>query len=128
MNGDDDSHRFYTYGISIPAACSTIAGIEVRLDWWLDAVNGNNKIQVALSWDGGTSWTAAQSDTSEWTTETTVILGGPADDWVRTWTIAELSDANFRVRITTACSGSQNNCGSRDYFLDWVPVQVTYTP
>ncbi len=128
IDGDDDNHRFYNYGISIPAGCSTIAGIEVRLDWWLDAVDGNNKIEADLSWDGGTSWTAAKSDTQEPTTETTVILGGAADAWSRIWTIAELSDANFRVRVTTTCSGNPSKCSPRDYFLDWVPVKVFYTP
>ncbi len=100
----------------------------MRLDWWLDAVNGNNKIAVDLSWDGGTSWTTAQSDSQEPTLETTIILGGSADAWGRVWSIGELSDANFRVRVTTACSGNASNCSPRDYFLDWVPVQVTYTP
>ena len=127
IDGDDDNHRFYNYGISIPAGC-VIAGIEVRLDWWLDAIPGNNKVEVDLSWDGGTSWTVTKPDSQEPTTETTVILGGSADAWSRIWTIAELSDANFRVRVATRCSGNAANCNPRDYFLDWVPVQVTYTP
>ncbi len=100
----------------------------MRLDWWLDAVNGNNKILVDLSWDGGTSWTTAQTDSQEPLSETTVILGAPADTWGRAWTIAELSDANFRVRVSTTCAGSAGNCNPRDYFLDWIPVKVYYNP
>lgn len=128
IDGDDDNHRFYNYGISIPASC-VIAGFEVRLDWWLDAVNGNNKLQVDLSWDGGSSWTTSKTDSQEPTTETTVIFGGPADDWGKGgWTAAEVSDANFRLRVATTCAGNTSNCGPRDYFLDWIPVKVHYTP
>ncbi len=100
----------------------------MQLDWWLDATAGNNRIEVDLSWDGGTSWTAVQIDGTEPTSETTVTLGGSADTWGRAWTIAELSDANFRVRVTTTCAGNASNCDPRDYFLDWIPVKVYYNP
>jgi len=33
--------------------------------------------------------------------------------------VAELSDANFRVRLTSNSSDSL-----RDFYLDWVPVKV----
>ena len=115
INGDGDRHRFYNYGISIPPGCS-INGIEVRLDWWLDATPGNNNLSVELSWDGGTSWTVSKTDSIETTTERTAILGGVADTWGRTWTVSGLSDANFRVRLKSTGSGS------RDFFLDWSPV------
>ncbi len=121
-NGPGDRHRYYDYAFSIPGAC-TVRGIEVQLDWWLDALNGTNDMSVELSWDGGTSWTTAKTDTQETTSEHTVLLGGSADTWSRTWTVAELSDANFRVRVTSNSSSS-----SRDFFLDWVPVKVYYEP
>lgn len=121
-NGAGDRHRFYNYGISIPSSCS-ITGIEVRLDWWLDSTWGWNSMSVQLSWNGGTSWTAAKTDTQETTSEHTVILGGSADTWGHTWTVSELSDANFRVRVI-----SDSNEWSRDFFLDWVPVKVYYGP
>ena len=128
IDGDDDNHRFYNYAISIPGGCF-VAGIEVRADWWLDAVNGNNKLALDLSWDGGATWTTVKTNSTEPTTETTVIFGGPADDWGKgSWTAAELSDANFRVRVTTSCSGNATNCNPRDYFLDWIPVKVYYNP
>ncbi len=80
-------------------------------------------MDVELSWDGGTTWTAAKTDSQETTTEHTVILGGSVDGWGRTWSVGEVSDANFRVRLTSNSSSSQ-----RDFFLDWVPVKVHYTP
>lgn len=127
IDGDEDQHRFYDYSISVPGG-ATVNGIEVRLDWWLDAVNGNNSMRVELSWDGGTSWTAAMTDTIESTTEHTTVLGGSADTWGRTWAPSELNDANFRLRLLTKCQGSPSNCNPRDYFLDWVAVKAYFTP
>ena len=126
INGRGDRHRFYDYAISIPAACDTIAGFQVRLDWWLDSVSSTNSMSVELSWDGGTSWTAAKTDTVESTTEHTTILGGSGDTWDRTWAVSELSDVNFRLRVTSNASGGGSN--ARDFFLDWVPVNVHYEP
>ena len=120
-NGDGDRHRFYNYGFSIHNSCA-ISGIEVRLDWWLDSLGGGNGMDVELSWDGGTSWTAAKTDSEETTTEHTSILGGSSDTWGRTWSVSEFANANFRVRA------SMNGVGGRNYFLDWIPVKVHYAP
>jgi len=121
INGDGDRHRFYDYGYSINNAC-TISGIEVRLDWWIDSTGGNNSMDVELSWDGGSSWTAAKTDPDETTTEHTVILGSSTDTWGRTWSVSDFTNANFRVRVT------MNGVGGRNYFLDWIPVNVHYAP
>jgi hypothetical protein len=121
MNGDDDRHRFYNYGFSISNACA-ISGIEVRLDWWVDATGGSISMDVDLSWDSGTSWTAAKTDTDETTTEHTVTLGSSSDTWGRTWSVSDFTNANFRVRTT------MNGVGGRNYFLDWLPVKVHYAP
>ena len=105
IDGPGDRHLFYNYGLAPPSG-STIEGIRVRLDWWLDAVDGDNSMSVELSWDGGTNWTSAKTDTVESTTEHTGIVGGAGDTWGRIWTVAELANANFRVRLTCTCSGS----------------------
>ena len=121
VGGDGDQHRFYDYGISLKSSFD-ISGIEVRLDWWLSALGGGNSIDVELSWDGGTSWTAAKTDAVESTSERSAILGGSSDTWGRTWSVAELSDSNFRARATT------NGSGGLTYYLDWAPVKVYYAP
>lgn len=84
--------------------------------------NGTTRLCVELSWNGGTSWTAAKVLTLTSTAETTYQFGGAADTWGRTWTAAELSNANFRVRFTDATSNNKT------YRLDYVAVQVTYLP
>jgi hypothetical protein len=120
VNGPSDRHRYYDYAISIPSGCS-VKGIEVRLDWWLDSTEGTSSMSVELSWDGDTSWTTAKTDTTATTSEHTATLGDPEDAWGHAWTVAELSDANFRVRLT-----SNSDSSDRDFFLDWVPVRVYY--
>lgn len=118
-----DKHVFYNYGVSIPSG-STIDGIEVRLDGWADATSGAPRYCAQLSWDGGTSWTAAKLMTSDLTTtEATYTLGGPADTWGRTWAVGDLANANLRVRIISRASNT-----SRDFRLDWAALRVTYTP
>lgn len=117
-----DRHLFYDYGLSIPAG-STINGIEVRLDAWADATKGSPFMCVELSWNGGTSWTATKSTSTLTTTQETSTLGSATDNWGRTWTASEFSNANFRIRITDVASNT-----ARDFRLDWAAVQVTYTP
>jgi hypothetical protein len=122
VDGPGDRHRYYDYSISIPSGCS-IKGVEVRLDWWLDSIEGSSSMSVELSWDGGTSWTAPKTDSTETTSEHTATLGDSTDTWGHAWTVAELSDANFRVRLT-----SNSDQSSTDFYLDWVPVRVYYGP
>lgn len=124
-DGAGDQHRYYDYGISLPSD-SKVEGIRVRLDWWVDDAGGDNSMSAELSWDGGSNWTAAKTDTVESTSEHTSVLGGAADTWGRTWTLDDLSDADFRVRLTCDCTGAA--CSSRDFYLDWVAVSVYYTP
>jgi hypothetical protein len=121
-DGAGDRHFFYDYGISIPSGCS-VKGIEVRLDWWLDNTEGTNSMSVELSWDGGTSWTAAKTDSTVTMLEHTAILGGSADTWGGIWTSTELGNDYFRVRVT-----SNSDEPLRDFFLDWVSVRVSYGP
>ena len=125
VNGESDRHRYYDYGVSIDSSC-VIAGIEVRLDWWLSTTLGTNSMDVELSWDAGTSWTAAKTDSVESTSEHTTTLGGSTDTWGHAWSVAELANSNLRVRLTSNCSGFL--CEFRDFFLDWVPVKVYYGP
>jgi hypothetical protein len=117
-----DRHLFYNYGLSIPAGAA-ISGIEVRTDAWASSTTNSPHLCVDLSWDGGTTWTAAKTAANLTTAETTIILGTSSDNWGRTWTDAEFSNANFRVRITDVAGST-----ARTFNLDWVAVQVTYSP
>jgi hypothetical protein len=121
-NNGKDKHRYYNYNFSIPGG-ATIQGIEVRLDARVDSTAGAPKMCVQLSWNGGTSWTTAKSTTTLSTAEQSFTLGSATDTWGRAWTTAELSNANFRVRIINVASNT-----SRDFSLDWAAVNVYYQP
>ena len=122
-NTGKDRHRFYNYGFSVPAG-STINGIEVRIDARVSTTSGTAFICVELSWDGGVSWTTAQTTPTLTTSEVTYVLGSSLDTWGRTWSAtAELTNPNFRVRVTDVASDP-----TQRFKVDWIPVQVTYTP
>ena len=116
-----DKHLFYNYNFSFSA--SAIQGIEVRLDARADSNGGTPKMCVEISWDGGASWTAFKNTPNLSTSQTTYILGGSADTWGRAWTAGEFSNANFRIRVTNV-----SNNANRDFFLDYIAVNVTYQP
>ena len=118
--GGKDKHVYRDFGFNVPSG-STIRGIEVRLDALVDDSANSPKMCVQLSWNGGTSWTAAKSTANLTKTETTYLLGGPGDNWSRSWSSGNFSNANFRVRISNVASST-----SRDFSLDYVAVQVTY--
>ena len=78
---------------------------------------------LELSWDGGVTWTSAKTTPTLTTSDTTYVLGAATDTWGRTWTTSDFLDASFRLRITNVAPSN-----ARDFRLDWVAVQVTYTP
>ena len=110
---------FSTFGLSLPPT-AVISGIQVRARA-NDGSNNNRKLQISLSWNGGTSYTAALN-TPNFKKNTALrdyIVGGSTVLWGRTWTPSELSNANFRVRAIAprANGGSPAN-------LDCIPVTV----
>ncbi len=117
-----DRHLFYNYNFSIPVGAS-IRGIEVRLDALVDSTTGAPAICVEISWNGGTSWTAGKITSTLTTAEVIYTLGANTDTWGRTWAQSEFSNTNFRIRVITIASNA-----NRDFQIDWIPVQVTYTP
>jgi choice-of-anchor B domain-containing protein len=118
-----DKHRFYNFNIRLPGG-ATVKGIEVRLDALADSTSNAPKICVQLSWNGGASWTTAKQTPTLTTAEKIYVLGSPVDTWGRSWTLANLSNANFRVRVIDVASGS--GAPLRDFTLDWISVRVSY--
>jgi hypothetical protein len=97
-----ERQSYGTYGFSIPGT-NTIDGIEVKLE--ASASTNAGTIEVALSWDGGTSISSMATTTTLTTTDTIYTLGTTADLWGHAWTPAEFSDGNFRLRVTGQSSG-----------------------
>jgi hypothetical protein len=78
---------------------------------------------VELSWNGGVNWTTAKTTPVLSTSRRTDTLGGATDTWGRTWSGSNMSNTNFRVRVTNIASST-----ARDFSLDWMAVRVTYRP
>jgi hypothetical protein len=123
-NAGKDRHRFWDFGLGVPATASAINGIQVRTDIGMNNNGGTNQICVELSWDAGTTWTAPKSQAlTGGSPITTYTLGSTNDTWGRTWMGANFSNANFRLRITDVTS--QPN---KSFLLEYLAIQVTYTP
>jgi hypothetical protein len=116
-----DKHQFFNYNVSIPSGA--VQGIQVRLDARADATSGSPFMCVEISWNGGTSWTAAKTTSTLTTSEATYTLGGTADTWGRSWALGDFSNTNLRIRVTNVASNT-----SRDFSLDYIAVNVTYLP
>ena len=118
-----DRHKFTNFGVgpAIPSSPTpTVDGIEIRLDTWASSSAASQQNCVELSWDGGTSWTAPKT-VNLGTSQATKILGSSADNWGHTWTTAQLSNANFVVRVTDVASNTATT-----FNLDTVQVNVSY--
>jgi hypothetical protein len=118
-----DRHQFWGYAFALPAAVTSVDGIEVSLDAGLNNQGGTSMLCVQLSWDGGTTWTSAQQTTMGGAAVATYAFGSATDTWGRTWTLAELGPTKFRIRITDVTSHP-----NKEFRLDGATVQVDYTP
>ncbi|MBK8815473.1 MAG: zinc carboxypeptidase [Methylococcaceae bacterium] len=124
-NSGKDKHQYYNFNMTIPFG-ATIKDIEVRLNAKADSTAGTPVICAELSWNGGVSWTTPVSTGVLGTGSKTYTLGSPDVNpltWGRTWSDAELTNSNFRVRLTNVSSST-----SRDFSLDWVTTRVRYLP
>ena len=119
-----DRHRFWGYAFGLPASVSSVDGITIQLTESVDSLVGAPTVCIQLSWDSGTTWTTAQTVTLTATGLTSYTLGGPADLWGHTpWSPAQLGGSTFRVRVTDVTGNTK-----RDFGLDYLGVQVQYTP
>jgi len=119
-----DRHRFWGYAFGLPGSVASIDGITVRLAASVDSLLAAPKVCVQLSWNSGTTWTTAQTVSLTATGITTYTLGGATNLWGHTpWSTAQLGASTFRIRITDVSSNT-----ARDFGLDYLGVQVSYTP
>jgi hypothetical protein len=119
-----DTHRFSSFGITLPATVTSIDGIRVRIRAAADSIAVTTKICAQLSWNNGLTWSNTQQDLLTSTAITAYTLGGAANLWGHTpWTVGELSNANFIVKLTNVSSDV-----TRDFSLDSVEVRVNYSP
>jgi len=114
-----NQHDWYNFSIDTTGWAS-IDGIEVSCEFAASSTGGAARITPELSWDGGTSYTSLGTVLEETgTSDVTHTAGGAAELWGHAWAVGELTNANFRVRLTHG--------GNRVSYLDHVTVTVTYT-
>lgn len=123
-NGNDAaySHVYGDFGITGPSGSDTIDEIVVKLEGASGGENDDYKLTVELSWDGGTSWSTAKKTPQYVSSDGTYRIGGDPDGWGHTFTPSELSNANFKVRVS-----SPDDSDNDTWSLDHVAVQVFYT-
>jgi hypothetical protein len=98
---------------------ASVQGITVTVDTGNLGVLG--AVNVELSWDGGTTHTDSRYGWGQLIIGSNLRqTGGPDKLWGRTWSAADFSAANFRVRATF---GGIANAMS----LDYLGVEVEYT-
>ena len=104
----------FAFGI---ASGKIIDGVEVQVEGSSSTMFGSYAVQ--LSWNAGASWTTAKVGAFTGTTDANHTLGGVGDNWGRTWTASELSDANFQLRV-------YKTGGSPSLRVDRIQVRVFY--
>ncbi|MFO7618516.1 MAG: Ig-like domain-containing protein [Thermoplasmata archaeon] len=111
-------HSWYGYDFSTIPAGSTIDGIQVVLRN-ADSNRNGNSVDVAISWDSGTSWSASQNVVLPRNVATDLSTGGVASTWGHSWSLAEIQNS-FRVSMTYNQVDKNGN-------VDAVQVTVYYT-
>ncbi len=120
-------------GMQTPAAGETLAitGLQVRLsDAFINSSCSSARLSVALSWNGGTSWSsdvmvpsAAGNLTTTNTADYTVGSATSMSNWGgHPWVRTDFSDTNFRVRL----SPTEGCTGSRTFSVDQLGVRITW--
>lgn len=118
--GTNTTQRYRGYTFNLPAD-AIVTGIEVRVDAWRSAGTCTPSLNIALSWDNETTYTAVRNTGALGTSdpEGTLVLGGSSDLWGHAWNVAE-ANANFVLSVQTqgltGCTLS----------LDWIPVRIYY--
>ncbi len=124
------SQQWGNFSIGFNPTMVSIDGVQVRLR---ALITGSTtpitdcRLDVALSSNGGTSWTSVARSTGAMTTsEVLYTIGNSVDLWGRTWLQGDFADGStkFRVRLTW----NKVSCGaSRTASVDTLEVNVTYT-
>jgi len=131
-NGAAEQWSGFGFDGNVPASAS-IDGLEVLLnDLFLtgSGASSNCRVQVELSWNGGSAWASAlQTGSLTAGTSADHVVGTAADPSVwgtHNWTPADLANGGFRVRLTWV-DGVSGCSSSRAVSLDQLQVQVHYT-
>jgi len=117
-NGSNDTDDWGGFNFNIPEG-STITGIAVVLKGYSNL--SSKSVYTEVSWNGGTNYTGLYNTASFSTSNNNAAVSSSAYLWGRTWTVDELSDANFRINLKNAYSSSTW------LYVDAIKVTVYYS-
>jgi hypothetical protein len=112
------------FSFSIPGG-ATIDGIDVQAQHRDVCGDGSYYVGIFLSWDAGTTYTSRKdffTASNPGSSFVDQIVGGSTDTWGRTWTVAELNNTNFQVRLSGAADPFP-----QEYQCDFIKARVYYT-
>jgi MBG domain (YGX type)/Bacterial Ig-like domain (group 3)/Quinohemoprotein amine dehydrogenase, alpha subunit domain III len=96
---DNCSVSYYGFPFSIPSG-NVIDGIVITVEGSNNSDGSDKGLDVSLSYDNGTTWTATKNTGVMTTSDNTYTLGGAADTWgYSSWTPATINSDYFRVRL-----------------------------
>ena len=113
----NSTSTWFNYSVNL-SNTSNITNVSVLVDFW--GVTGDENLQVKVSWNNGVTWGPVHLVHGT-TSETRYIVDVTSDT---VWDDFKLSNAKFRVQGTCRLEpwAPSGTC-----FIDWLPVQVTYT-
>ena len=126
----NDTMACWDFSFNVPADAQSIDGILVEAEGRLvesppQGGGSSGDLQIRLSWNGGTNWTFAKTDTyTEGEGEFYHSFGGAADTWGRSWTVTETNNTNFRVSLKY----SREDISQGTIEVDHVRAKIYYTP
>ena len=117
-NNDNGAITLSGYGFTIPTG-ATITQVRIRVDAY---VSSNDELRLAISSNGGTSFTTVTVDISPGTSAPGNTYWKDVTSMV-SWTPANINSNQIQTRITQIRDGQTDTV-----YLDWIPIEVTYTP
>ena len=110
----------FSFGIPTGA---TIEGMEIQAEFSSSSVTMTSTIQLSISGNGGSTYTATKSDTVTGTTDTIRTYGGPSDLWGESsFSEYATQDGNFYVKVEGKRSTGVGTCR-----LDHIQVKIYYS-
>ena len=134
---DTDGHvqQWTNFGLQGDVAndgTEVVDGIRIRLnDTRLTGSGASTdcRLFVALSWDGGSNWSADVPTSALTTSDSDPVVGSISDlsMWTphTTWTRGDLADGTFRVRLTWR-DGTVDCASTRSVQVDQIEAQVQF--
>ncbi|HXF49623.1 MAG TPA: hypothetical protein VNL73_09415 [Verrucomicrobiae bacterium] len=126
----NDTMGCWDFSFNVPADAQSINGLQIEAEGRLlesppQGGGSTGDLQIRLSWNGGTSWTAAKTEVyTEGEGEFYHAFGGAADLWGRVWTVTETNNSNFRVSLKY----SREDIAQNQIEIDHVRAKIFYTP